>query len=250
MSHNRILKYLGSTKRKVAIQPLVGQPEACAFCGQGLAGSHLNAASMTNNATGTGPMAVICSRCIDQLAHMSKLTGWYQRYFRNENFWSLLEGLIQKRLAGEAGTDSMRKAVTAMLVKLTKRACAIIAGQRQNGFETCQKTGVSLKAPRIAFVCSDPEGIMNMVYAGADVVGIPLLIATEYEAMSGKAYNTLKKTKCNGDPMHADNGLLIVDNEFPVVKDEVGVLYLFDGDEDSDVWVPKGVEVIKANGGA
>lgn len=242
MSQNRLLKYFGAEKRKVAIQPLEGQPEVCAFCGQGLAGSHLNAASLFNKEGSTAPLAVICSRCIDQLANMSKLTGWYQRYYRDEDFWSLLEGMVRKRLAGENGTEAMRDAVAELLVKLTKRACAIIAGHRRNGLDFCQKTGVPLGQPRIALVCEDQEGIMNMLYAGADVIGLPLLIASEAEAKNGKAYTTLKKTKCNGDSVHAENGLLLVADKFPNVSDDVGVLYLVE----DNAGIPAGIEVIEA----
>ena len=240
---NRLLKYFGSRRRKVAIQKIAGQPDICTFCAQSLEGSHINAASQLNNADGTGPAAVICSRCIDQLAGLSKLTGWFQRDFRDEpDCWPLLESLLRKRVVGETGTKAMREAVVALLMRLMKRACGIISGQRRNGLTVCQKTGVSLAQPRIAIVTGDQNAFMFALYAGADVIGLPILPTTEFEASNGEAYQELKRTKCNGDSVIAENGILVVADEFPTVADDVGVIYLI---EDDTFGVPNGIEVIK-----
>ena len=240
---NRILKFFGSRKRKVAIQKITGQPEVCTFCAQSLDGSHINAASQLNNADRPGPAAVICSRCIDQLAGLSKLTGWYQRYFRDEmDFWPLLESLLRKRVSGERGTKAMREAVVALLMRLMKRACGIISGQRRNGLTNCQKTGVSLAQPRIAVVTNDQDAFMYMLYAGADVIGLPILPTTDLDARFGEAYQELKRTRCNGDSVLAENGILVIADDFPDIADNVGVLYLCD----DFINVPDGIETIKA----
>src|SRR5205807_242587 len=106
-----------------------------------------------------------------------------------------------------------------LLMRLMKRACGIISGQRRNGLTSCQKTGISLAQPRIAIVTGDQNNFMHALYAGADVIGLPILPTSELDVRIGEAYRELKRTKCHGDPVLAENGLLVVADAFPTVTE-------------------------------
>ena len=221
---NRIFKYWRAKKRKVSIQPIKGGQTDCSFCGQNLASSHLNAASQFDDPSGTGPQAIICSRCIDRLARLSTLCWWYQRFYRRENLWPDLHDLISLRLRTHRGSEPLRAAVANLMVRLAQRAFAILAGHRANGLECCLRTGVSLRASRIVLVSAEPNVCVRLVLDGAAAFGLPVLTATNQETLTGAAIHDLKRVRCNSDPLLLQVGSLVL-CDFVAVQDDVVVIY-------------------------
>ena len=236
---DRIFKYWRAKKRKVSIQPLTGGQTDCSFCGQSLTKSHLNAASQSDNSAGTGPLAIICSRCIDRLAKLSTLCWWYQRFYRRENLWPDLHDLISMRLRAQRGSEPLRAVVANLLVRLAQRAFSIVAGHRANGLEFCPRTHIPLGASRIVLVSAEPNACVRMVLEGAAAFGLPVLEATDEEARTGRAIGDLKKDRCNYDPLILQTAALVL-CDFVAIHDDVVVVYVLSTADD----LPDDLEVI------
>jgi hypothetical protein len=228
---NRVFKYARAKRRKIAIQPIRGAPAICSFCGGDLARSHLNSASKVDNAEGTGPLAVICAFCIERLEPLCRLMAWYQEFFRRQenNLWASLSSVIQRRLVAEHGSAKAKAIVCDLLLRVLKRAFAVIGGYRANGFAECPRTGVPLHPPRIAIVCSnDPSDcIIRLVVAGANAVGLPTHAVSLTDMVLEDPVRALKLERCNGDPAILAIGLIVVD-EYVAITDDVGVVYVLE----------------------
>jgi hypothetical protein len=221
---NRILKFRAAKKRRAPIQPIKGMPAACSFCSGDLSQSPLNAASKSDNATGTGPLAVICSNCIKRLEPLCRLMDWYQCFYRQESdLWPSLHGVIRRRFDSEIGSPVMKTTVADMLLRLLKRAFSITAGFKANGYASCPRSGVALQAPRIALICDDPDCIIRLIVAGADAVGLPAHAAMGFDLIFDDPIRELRD-RCNGDPVLATIGLLILDEFAPIPAADMAVV--------------------------
>lgn len=240
---NRVFKFIRSKRRKTAIQHIHGAPSICSFCGGSLSLSALNASSLANNETGTGPLAVICAHCIFRLEPLCRLMDWYQKFFRREDgLWRELFRTIRDRLDSEDGSLETKKTVTDILLRLLQRSFAVIAGFKANGLSDCPVTGVPLSAPRIAIIrAADPAYcVIELIVAGAAAVGLPVVVASGLDAPHDTAIQALKTNCCNGDPVLAAIGLLVLD-EYHSMPADIGVVYVLA----SPAGLPGNVEIVR-----
>jgi hypothetical protein len=240
---NRIFKYTRAKRRKIAIQPVCGMPANCSFCGKSLSQSHLNAASKLDNVDGTGPLAAICAFCIERLAPLCRLMHTYQQFYRLEkNLWPELSMRIHKHLATAAGDVAIKKTVVQLLVRLLRRTFSILVGYRANGYVVCPRSGVSLAPPRIAIIYHDPDACVHLIASSAEAVGLPTCITSEIDVVLGDAVYRLARDGCNGDPVLASIGLLVI-REFLPVSDDVAVVYALE----SSCGLPAEIEIIRVS---
>ena len=238
---NRIFRYARAKRRKISIQPIRGAPSTCSFCGGDLSVSALNASSLSDNETGSGPLAVICAHCIQRLEPLCRLMTWYQRFNHQKNdLWTALHGTIQRRLGRERARPEEKQVVADLLLRLLKRCFSIIAGYKVNGYAACPRTGVTLSAPRVAVICADPDACIRLAVAGAETVGLPHYFASVSGAPFENPVRELR-ARCNHDQLLVSVGLLVLDYYAPILGADVGAIFVLS----SPIGVPGGVEIVQ-----
>jgi hypothetical protein len=139
----------------------------------------------------------------------SQLGKCFGSYWQGLDF-GRTERALGAALGRECGSKSHKEVVAALILQLSKRASAVVAGHKACGCQRCPNTNVPLASPRIALVGSSPLCCAHLLVSASALLGLPCQLALGEQLVRGEAQQALRTARANNDPLLAEIGIIVV----------------------------------------
>jgi hypothetical protein len=215
--------------RKYATDKVQGQPCKCSFCGDVLEGrSTFTALSMDS-------MAAMCSACIFKFSIMNRL-GLIRGAYMDPAKESAIVSLSRRALMAEPGTTAAKEAAVVLVKRMVRRSASLFAGWRASGSEVDPNTKESLAPLRVAVVGAESRTLL----AAALAAGLPTIMASLEECLSGEAWKRLSRL-CMNDKLMLEHGLMVVSGGVVTAQYDCSMAFV------NPPGIPVGTEVVRAS---